>query len=186
MYSPRKPRGFSLTELTAATAIILVVTAIALPYLNTAWAGYRLSSAASDVANLLNRTRYEAVKRNQVIVCRGRQSGNTSVAWIDLNNDGNVDPTEPQLVLAGPVQFVPDGVAPSPASTGYPNAQVPPGAVAFDYRGAAFYGTGAPTVYIVYLGYPNQPRYGYRAITLIPAGKTKVWSANAGGSWHSP
>ena len=179
-------RGFSLTEGLVSMTIVVTMVAIAAPLVNTSWATYRLSSAAGNVANILQRTRYEAVRTNTLVPCLIQQQGNSWVMWVDLNNNGQLDANEPEVLLPGPVVLLPDGVAPSASSMGYNKTQVPNGAIVFDSRGAVNFGAGAPAVYVIYLGYPNQAPYGYKAVTLIPSGRTKVWSATSGGSWHSP
>ena len=187
----KKDGGFSFTEILVSLTVILILAAIGLPIVDRSLSAYRLNSAASDIANIFQRTRYEAIKQNTVVVCRGQQQGGGAggggdwVVWIDLNNNGALDATEPQILLHGPVTFVGADVAPSPASMGYPNAKVPSGSIAFDSRGALSFGGGASTVYVVYLGYTGQPDFGYRALTVIPSGKTKVWSAAKGGTWHT-
>ena len=186
MSQPGSSRGFSLTEGLVSVTIILTMVAIAIPMLNSSWAVYRLSGTATDVANILQRTRYEAIRTNTVLACRAQQQGTSWVVWADLNKNGALDATEPQMLLSGPVTFLADGVAPDPSSMGYTNTQVPQGSIAFDSRGGVSFGAGAPAVYVVYLGYVNDPHYGYKAVTVIPSGKTKVWTAASGGKWHSP
>ncbi len=187
MRQPKSARGFSFTEALVSVAIILVMTAIAVPYLDTSWAGYRLSGAATNVANIFQRARFEAVRNNTVIPCLVQQQTNNSwLLWVDLNNNGVLDTNEPEVLLPGPVTILPAGVAPGAASMGYTNTQTVQGAIAFDSRGAVNFGAAAPTVYVLYLSYSGQPNYGYKAVTVIPAGKTKVWGASSGGTWHSP
>jgi len=180
-------QGFSLTELMASVAIILVVSAIAIPSVMRSWTMYRLNSAAGDVSGIVKRTRYEAIRANTVLNCLIRQQGNNWILGVDLNGNGVIDPTEPQIILAGPVQLLPAGVAPGPASMGYPNAQAPyPGAIAFDSRGAVRFGPAGQVVYVLYLGYTGQPDYGYRAVTVLPLGTTKIWSSGSTGAWRAP
>ncbi len=186
MSQPGSARGFSLTEGLVSVTIILTMVAIAAPMVNTSWAVYRLSGTARDVANILQRTRFEAIRANTVLACRAQQQGNNWVVWADLNNNGALDTNEPQVLLPGPVTFLANGVAPDSSSMGYTNTQVPQGSIAFDSRGGVSFGAGAPAVYVVYMGYPNDPTYGYKAVTVIPSGKTKVWTAASGGKWHSP
>lgn len=189
--------GFSLVEMMMVVVIVLTVSAISIPAVLRSMRTYRLSSTAREVAKILQRTRYEAIRRNTTIPWRTQPQNNTSILWIDSNNNNVIDPTEPIVLLPPDVQFVSTGVVPGPASMGSPGALPPwPGAagfpppptaaVSFDARGTVNFGAGAPPVYVIYLGYPQQPTYGYRAVTLTPMGQTKVWSAATGGTWHSP
>ncbi len=182
----RQAAGFSLVEMVVVVLIVLTVSAISIPSVLRSMRTYRLSSTAREVANILQRTRYEAIRRNTIVNCRTQPRGNTTAVWIDLNDNIAIDPTEPMILLPQEIQLLGAGMAPGPASMGFTNAQPPTGAIAFDSRGTVNYGTGAPVVYVVYLGYPQGPDYGYRAVTLTPMGQTKVWSASAGGTWHSP
>jgi hypothetical protein len=67
---------------------------------------------------------------------------------------------------------------------GYATAQIPSGSVTFDSRGAVNYGSGSPTVYVIYLGMPGANGYGFRAVTETPGGRTQVWGAAVNGPWH--
>jgi prepilin-type N-terminal cleavage/methylation domain-containing protein len=179
--------GFSLIEIMVVVAVMMVVSAIAIPAVMESWAIYRMNSAAVDVSGILKRTRFEAIRSNTVVNCLIQQQGNNWILGADLNNNGAIDPTEPQVLLSGPVQLLPAGVAPGPTSMGYPTAQVPyPGAIAFDPRGGVNFGGNPQVVYVLYLGYTGQGRYGYRAVTVLPLATTKIWSSGATGLWRGP
>lgn len=199
MRDPKHSRGFSLIELVVALAIMLAIMAVSVPSFLRAIKTYRLGSTATDVANILQRARYEAIKQNATngISCCPAPVGNTIAAYIDLNNNGRMDPTEPRVLLPSDIRFVGAPPAPGPASMGpaYAAAGPPPGFIRFDARGALFPPPpppacvlfppgGGPAVYVLYLGYPQDASYGYRAITVTPSGKTKVWRAQAGGPWQ--
>ncbi|HXN23030.1 MAG TPA: GspH/FimT family protein [Candidatus Dormibacteraeota bacterium] len=183
--SPRKQHGFSIVELLIVVLIILVITGISLPSLLRTRRLYQLNSAASDVANILQLTRYEALRRNTVVRCRMQAQGNTSILWIDVNNNSAVDPTERALLLPPDVQPLGAGVAPGPSSMSFPSAQlVASGSIALDARGTVSFG-GTPVVYAIYLGNATRPGDGFRAVTLTPMGQTKIWSSTSGGTWHT-
>ena len=57
-------RGFSILEVIMVVAIILIVTALALPGLRDARDEYRLTAAASEVIGYLNNARVLPVTRN--------------------------------------------------------------------------------------------------------------------------
>ncbi len=185
MEKSSKARGFSIIELAVTALILLLMVAISAPTVTRSLRSYQLTSATTQVANILQRTRYEAIRLNTTLNCRAQQQADNSwIVWIDLDKDGNMGNTEPMIQLPVEIQFLPAGVAPAPDSMGFPNAKVPAGAMAFDSRGTVSF-AGAPAVYVVYLGFQQQPGYGYRAVTLTPLGKTKTWRATASGTWHS-
>lgn len=179
--------GFTLIELTVSVAVMMIIAAIAIPSILQGWNSYRLTSAADSVAGILERTRFEAIHKNARLSCIGAPSGTGWAVGIDENGNGVIDPNEPQVILPGPATLVGAGVAPGPASmgAGYAGAITPPGnAMTFDARGTVFFaGPGGPVTYIAYVGIPNQPKYGYRAVTITPMGQVKVWAASSTGSW---
>jgi type II secretory pathway pseudopilin PulG len=186
-----RARGFSMVELMVVAATAVILGAIAIPIVDQGLQQYRMSSAATSVANLIQRTRYESIRQNTTISCRYQQQGNNWVMWIDLNGNGVMDPTEPQIVLPSDAQMLQAGVAPGPGSMGaaYTNAIPPPKngntyAIALDSRGTVNF-TGGPAIYVIYLGSAALgPTEGYKAVTLTPTGRTKVWSASYNGNWY--
>jgi prepilin-type N-terminal cleavage/methylation domain-containing protein len=180
----RTARGFSVVELVVVLAIILVLSSIAIPSLLSSMRTYRISSAASSLSALLQRARFEAIRRNTPISVRTKVdvTGDT-VVYIDLNGNSRLDPDEPQIMQTSDIQFMAaGGSVPAPASTGYPAAVSPPGIITFGVRGTVNY-TGAQTDYISYLGNPAGPNLFYSAVTVSQMGQIKAWTAPAGGSW---
>lgn len=185
MKKARKSQGFSITELIVAFGVILVVAAIAAPQVTRAIRIYRLNGAASDVANMIQRARYEAIRRNVITRARAVQiAGGQWQVWVDNDNDAAVDTNEPFIFLPPDMSFLALADVPAVNSMGYQNVQLPVNnAIAFDSRGTVDFGIGgAPAVIAVFLGVPNDSSYGYRAIALTPSGKTKVWRASSGSS----
>jgi Tfp pilus assembly protein FimT len=179
--------GLSMVELLVTTVIILVITAIAIPQIQRSVATYRLNSAAANVAGMLQRARFEAIKRNTMVRCRTQTVGNVTTVWVDLNNDGVPGAPEPQYVLPAEVQWVnPGGTVPADTTFNLGTTQQPAGVVTFDSRGAVNFGGGAQAVYAIYLGYLNNSTYGYKAVTIQPLGRTKIWAGSSSGTWHSP
>jgi Tfp pilus assembly protein FimT len=183
----RGDEGLSIVELLVTTMIILLIAAIAIPQIQQSLATYRLNGAAINVSGMLQRARFEAIKRNTMVRCRTQTVGNVTTVWVDLNNDGLPNSPEPQYVLPAEVQWVnPGGTVPTGTSFNLGATQQPAGIITFDSRGAVNFGGGAQTVYVLYLGYLGNSTYGYRAVTVQPLGRTKVWSASSSGTWHSP
>jgi prepilin-type N-terminal cleavage/methylation domain-containing protein len=198
--------GFSMVELMVVVVIILVIAAIALPNIGRALRDYRLSNSATDVSNLLQQARYTAVRLNRDVTARATCPGVVPVqAWVDLNNDGAFTPggvdldgdgvaetQETIVILPDEVVFGPGG-APGPASMGafYAATATPPNCggpaagtgITYDSRGVVDYGAGNPVVFFMTIGYNNAPQWGFRAVTVIPSGKTKTWKGTQGGQW---
>jgi len=183
----RARRGFSMLELLIVIGIILVVTAISFPAVTRSVRAYRLSGAAANVSSTLQLARFDAVRLNRTnppLAWRTAIQGNQNFVWIDRNNNGAPDPTEPQITFSTEIRFLPAGTGLSVASMGYVNTQVSPAAVAFDARGTVNFGVAAPVVYVFVFAYPNQLAEGYTAVSLLPSGKTQQWRATSNGPWQ--
>ena len=182
MKRAQRTRGFTITETIVAFGIILVVAAIAAPQVTRAVRTYRLNGATTDVANMIQRARYEAIRRNVITRTRAIQTGGGQwQIWVDNNNDGRVDAAEPFIFLPADMAFLGVGQVPGVESMGYPGRVQPPAnnAIAFDSRGTVDFGVGGrPAVIVVFMGVPNDPGYGFRAVAVTPAGKTRVWRAD--------
>lgn len=189
----RRVSGFSLTELVVAMAVAMILMAVSLPYFLRAYHSYQLSNAATQVADILRLTRYEAIRQNKPVVCviqpdssdptmtdafmtdtSGKQLTGSSNRIILLGSGGN-------LVSAGSVPGA--GALPSAAQLGGTTpASVSPsgGTVRFDARGAV-----SPSgVIAFYLNSSVAPEAGYRAVLLMPAGSIQIWTGDSGGNWQ--
>jgi type IV fimbrial biogenesis protein FimT len=180
-----KIAGYSLVEMMMTLAIGLILVSMALPALIGTIQNYRLNSMAQQTANFVQLTRYTAIRRNTTVsMLQTTQNGNT-VFFIDLKGDGNLDVGDPMLMLPSDMQVANNqSLTPDPASTAIPQVQNFAGSLTFDYRGTVNYPPGgAMGAYFLALGYTTQTQYGWRAITVIPMGQTKLWKAPAGGTW---
>jgi len=176
-------RGFSMIELVIAVGVMLVVAAIATPSVMRSIRAYRVGAVATDVANFIQRTRYEAIRRNTVTTSRAQIANNQWQVWIDYNNDTVVDANEPFILLPADMAFIGSGSVPSTASMGYPTTRLIAGSISFDSRGTLSFGGAAPAVMLTFVGNPNDPSAGYRAVAVTPSGKTKVWRST-GSTWQ--
>lgn len=177
--------GYTLLELLVSLMVMVTILAIALPSVTRAWRSYQLTSAASQVVGMVKSTRSDAVRRNTKVRCLIQQINGTWWIGEDVNGNGTIDPSEPQVPLTGTVTLLAAGVAPDPSSMGYAGAQVPVGSIGFDARGGVDFGGGAPVVYVLYIGMNNDPASGFRAISIVPAGSTQVWAATSSSGWHT-
>ena len=184
---PQKIAGYSLVEMMVTLAVGLILVSVALPTMISAIQSYRLNSSAQQIANLIELTRYTAIRRNAVMSLQmaPNYKGST-VFYLDLNGNGTPDATEPMVVLPTDMQLA-NGqpLTPSATSTGLVPAQDFTTQINFDYRGTAVPLVGGPVAktYFLALSYTNQAQYGCRAITVTPMGQTKVWKTVGNGTW---
>ena len=177
--------GYSLVEMMMTLAIALVLLSVAMPMMMSAIQGYRLGSIAQQTANLINLTRYAAIRHNMVVSLQKKvQNGNT-ILFVDLNGDTKLDANEPQLMLPQDMQIA-NGqpLTPDATSTGIALTQDFTSQITFDYRGTVNFAPGAPIgTYFLAIGFVNQAQYGLRAVTVAPMGQTKMWKSVAGSGW---
>jgi len=190
--SKRTPsNGFSLIEVVVALAVILLLSAIALPAFLNSYRMYQLTDGATQFAGLLKFTRYEAIRLNKTVNCLVQQVASVPPVtniWADSDVDNVEDPNEKQLVFSGAVNLVPAAAVPGAAGLAAA-ANVPvlttlplaAGVVPFDQRGA-----GNPAfVYVFYLSNLGDPSVGARAVIVFPSGSVQIWKADSLGNWVS-
>ena len=189
----RRVSGFSLTELVVAMAVAMILMAVGLPYFLRAYHAYQLSNAATQMADILRLTRYEAIRLNKMADCVIRPDTvdptMTYASMTDVNGNALTGlgaraimlGAGGNLVNAGSVPGA--GSLPSAAALGATNpTAIPPsgGTVQFDARGAVTSGN----VTVFYLNAPGSPDSGYRAVLLMPAGSIQIWSGDSAGTWQ--
>jgi prepilin-type N-terminal cleavage/methylation domain-containing protein len=191
--SRRGNRGFSLTELVVSLAVLIILSAIAIPTLMRSYRTYQLSDAAARVAGIMKLTRFEAIRKNTQISCQVKQSGANWILWVDSNKNGTADAGEVQVVVTGSVTLLPSSSVPSPASIVAALGSASPGLttlsgtttpVTYDGRGAVVFAPNPPAVYVYYLGNTAIPDMGARAVVLLPSGIVQVWTASSGSTWQ--
>lgn len=187
-----RSRGFSIVELVVSLSVMLILTAIAIPSLMRSLRAYQLNDAATRLSAMLKFARFEAVRRNTQVNFLMQASGTGYLVGTDSNGNNVLDPKEKQELIAGFATLLPSGVAPPPtaittalgASTLTP-VYSPPATVTFDARGAIRVGgTVSSSIFVFYIGSTNDPDPGYRAVILLPAGTTQIWSAPSAGPWQ--
>src|SRR6202045_3124245 len=173
-------RGYRVVELLVSIGIITTLSAFAVPSLMRTYRSYQMDDAASQVANQLKFTRYEAIRRNNVMTCLDKAQNGYLTMFTDYNNSGTVQASEKQIVFSGIATLVDSASVPSSAAlTAVVNAgtltTMSPtnGTIAFDGRGAK--STAGVTVYWV-----GNANYGWRAVTVMPSGSVQVWSYATG------
>lgn len=192
--SPRRsPRnGFSLVELVLSLAVLLIITTLAIPVVVRSLQTYQLNSTASQLAGMLKFAKFDAIRQNTAVSCQIVQSGANWLVWVDSNGNLVADGAEPQMIIGGSFTLLPAGSVPSPASI---TSTLGPGfsgyswvvlsgsntSITYDQRGVIDAGSA---VYALYLGNPNDPNSGYRAIITMPSGAVQVWTASSAGNWQ--
>jgi prepilin-type N-terminal cleavage/methylation domain-containing protein len=194
LVSPRRsPRnGFSLVELVLSLAVLLVITTLAIPVVVRSLQVYQLNSVASQLAGMLKFAKFDAIRQNTPVSCQIQLVGANWLVWADSNGNGVADGAEPQMFIGGSFTLLPAGApvpdpAPIRATLGGLSGStwnVLSGSnniITYDQRGVI--DTGA-AVYVLYLGNPNDPNSGYRAIITMPSGAVQVWTSSSAGNWQ--
>ena len=186
--------GFSMVELAVSMAVMLILTAIAIPSLMHSFRTYQLNDAAGRLSDMLKYARFEAVRQNKQINFMMQPSGTGWIIWVDSTRNGTIDAIEKQQVLAGFAALLPAGAPPNSAAiTATLNGATlttlsgNPGSVTFDARGAirqSLGGAVSTNVDVFYLGSVTNPEYGYRAVILLPSGAVQIWTAPMSGPWQ--
>lgn len=106
-------RGFTTVELLIVVAMILAVAAFAVPNIMLMVYNAQLSSAASNLAGLMQQARILAATQNPPAPYQIRYAVDQGAkeAYIDLNGNGVLDAGEPVIVFPGTV--APTAGAPS-------------------------------------------------------------------------
>jgi Tfp pilus assembly protein FimT len=189
--SRKSSHGFSMLELAASLAIVMILSAVAVPSLLRSYRAYVLSDAASRLAGIVKLTRFEAIRKNTQIRLRAQQGAANWTVWTDSNNNSLADSGENQVVLNSMIRVLPAGSVPSPTpitsaiGSAISTFTVQSGSstvITYDGRGAVDFGGGSPAVYVYYLGNTGIPNFGARAIVLLPSGVVQVWTS-ASGNW---
>ena len=199
--------GFSLIELVVVVAVILIVSAIAVPAIRRTVAVYRLDTNGHDVASMLQEVRMAAVKNNQPYYAQYNVAGlprNIVVAVPASRTVAQYSPrTDPTVALSGNINF--QAVA---AGGGPPNhAQLETamglaaggaqsgGVIGFNARGIPCVtnagnqwqcGTGgAPPASGFEWFMQDAITGGWEAVTVSPAGRVRSWRlTSANGAWQ--
>ncbi len=189
----RRLSGFSLAELVVAMAMAMILMAVGLPYFLRAYRSYQLSNAATQMADILRLTRYEAIRLNKIANCVIRPDAGdptmTNASMTDANGNALTGLGSRAVLLGSGGNLVNAGSVPGASSLPAAAAlgattptAVPPtgGTVQFDARGAVTSGN----VTVVYLNAPGSPESGYRAVLLMPAGSIQIWTGDSTGNWQ--
>jgi prepilin-type N-terminal cleavage/methylation domain-containing protein len=186
-----RTRGFTIVELVVVMAVIMIISAVALPSFMRAYRTYQLDDAATQVAGILKFTRYEAIRVNvpaaTPLKAQILQSAAGTYVFADSNNNGTVQGTEKQILFSQNVNLVSAATPPNTAGlatavgvAALTNVSITNGSVAFDQRGAV---TPA-AVNVLYIGNLSLPNLGDRAVIVLPSGAIQIWTTDSSGNWR--
>jgi prepilin-type N-terminal cleavage/methylation domain-containing protein len=186
-----RTRGFTIVELVVVMAVIMIISAVALPSFMRAYRIYQLDDAATQVAGILKFTRYEAIRVNvpaaTPLKAQILQSAAGTYVFADSNNNGTVQGTEKQILFSQNVNLVSAATPPNTAGlatavgvAALTNVSITNGSVAFDQRGAV---TPA-AVNVLYIGNLSLPNLGDRAVIVLPSGAIQIWTTDSSGNWR--
>src|SRR6266436_3238942 len=116
----RRVSGFSLTELVVAMAVAMILMAVSLPSFLRAYHSYRLSNAATQVADIVRLTRYEAIRINRTVNCVIRPDATdptmTHASMTDVNGNPLTGVASRMIVLGPSGNLVASGSVPGASS----------------------------------------------------------------------
>ncbi len=200
LVSMRKQRssseqGFSLVELVMVVAILLVIAAVATPYMINVIADIRLRGGMSSLAGVFQECRSDSIKKNRLMSTHFTVLSNGPVAYVKDTtvSSPTLSPSDPQAQLGAPVTQVQDLTSVTGAPTALDNTILgfspSNGDPTFNPRGlpcsySSSSGLCATPIGYVYYFTDSRPNggHGWGAVTISPAGRIKVWMWN-GSNW---
>jgi len=197
--SRRRCEGFSLVELLVVVAIIMIISAMAMPNIISSIRKARLRSAGSEIGGFIEQVRMTSVRENNVMYIRNTVVNGVVTWYGDRNRNGLLDVGEPRVGMNTTLTIANAGFPPATAAM---KANNPGGAgstffqlstmtdgtpaapdLGFNTRGLPcqviatgacnrLNAAGVPTNMIVYLRNDNN---GYLAVTMSANGKLRIW-----------
>ena len=185
----KKANGFSTIELAVVMSMVLAISGIALPSISNNLRAYQLNSVAGMVADQFKITRFVAIRQNVPVTCYVTPNSPGYQLWTDAAGTGAYAPTDNTTTLSGSQTLVESDSIPDEAglesALGVTGTTTLSGSssqvsLTFDSRGAV---TGSTAVNVLYIGYPGNPSYGYRAVVVLPSGSVQIWTPEGDGTW---
>jgi prepilin-type N-terminal cleavage/methylation domain-containing protein len=173
--------GFSMIELMIVVAIILIISAMALPNIMNSVYTMRMRSSLTELTGLIQQTRMRAVRDTQNYQVLTTTLQGRLVFYADFNHDLTYTAAGDPFVVVMPQGVTLSGV---PGSTnGLDVTNVITGLPAFNVRGLPctwgsqfsclfINGAGNPSKFVYYL---TTDRGSQLAVTVAPSGRVKGW-----------
>src|SRR5215468_5689259 len=157
----RGAKGFSAVELVVAMAVVLVIGGIAVPSITTNLRVYQLNSVASIVADQFKSSRFDAIRRNVPQTCYITAVPGGYRLWTDAQGTASYVNTDHTTLIT--TQQTLESSVPTGSALTVSGTTVLSGgsSLTFDARGAV---SGSTAINVLYIGYPNNASYGYRAV----------------------
>jgi len=189
----RRQAGYSLVEIIAVCAIILCISAFAIPNFVVGIANIRLRSGMSSLSGLLQNSRMIAIKQNKTMSVHFAVLAGGPVAFIKEAAAGStLANTDYQVELGAPVS-----INQNPSGAGAPTT-LDSTTLGFDPQTSdpSFNSRGLPCKYasgtctagfgFVYYFTDTRPlgKNGWAAVSVSPAGRVKTWMWN-GSAWNN-
>jgi Tfp pilus assembly protein FimT len=188
-----KHAGFSLVEMLVVLAIVMCISAYAVPNFMVAIANFRLRSGMSSLSSLLQNCRMLAIKQNKNYSVHFTVMGNGPVAYVKLSSDSSsINNSDPTAQLGAPVTMNqnPSGTgAPTLMDNSFLGFDPLTSDASFNPRGIpCTYSSGsctAPKGFVFYFrGARPLGTDGWSAVTISPAGHVKTWMWD-GARWSN-
>ncbi len=178
-------RGFSLTEVLIVTSVTLCIAATSVPKVVAMMSDIEMRAATRSAAGVLQQARSQSIKDDKFYRVRYTNGTGGGVVYADLNNDSQVQSTEPQAEMGTTVlaYSAPSGIpALDVTLLGYTPQTTT--AVGFSSTGQPCLNTGSCAVgMVIYftdtraVGAP-----GWAAVAISPAGRVNTWLWS-GSAW---
>jgi prepilin-type N-terminal cleavage/methylation domain-containing protein len=172
--------GFSLIEVMVVVAIILIISAMAIPNIMTSVYTMRMRSSLTELTGLIQQTRMRSVRDTQNYQVLTTTLQGRLVFYADFNHDATYNAANDPFVVVMPPDVTIGGVPGS--TTGLDTTNVITGLAAFNTRGlpcawtnqfnCTFISGGNPSKFVYYL---NTDRGSIMAVTVAPSGRVKGW-----------
>lgn len=91
MATRRAAAGYTLIEVLIAVAVMMIVSAIAIPVITSAMRRYALNNAAQQIASVVRSARFTAVSKNTVMRVRFDCPENDQYRVVEFTEDSTID-----------------------------------------------------------------------------------------------
>jgi prepilin-type N-terminal cleavage/methylation domain-containing protein len=187
-----RQRGFSMLEIMIVVALLLIISAMAVPSIMQTIESYRIDASTHSVASLVQQARILAVKTNQPNYVQFDTTKTPNMVFISNNPTATYANGMPDVAAGNHISFQSTGIPDYSQLTAYlGGASVQPElgtAIGFNARGLPCMannssGTlcqaqdptkpGSTTAYLWFV--QDSANGGWGAITVTPGGRVKTW-----------